>query len=79
MFEFLQGLVGIILMLAYLVFVVLYLYAALSDHEHSDHFMLKPFVVFLVLMITALLLGIMLRGCGINIFEGDPPYNGGPY
>ena len=79
MFEFLQGAVGVILMLAYLVFVAVYLYAAVSKHEDSDHFMLKPIVVFLVLVISALLLGTILRGCGINIFEGDPKHNGGPY
>ena len=78
MLEFL----GTILMIGYIVFVGVYLYIAVSKYP-SDHLMLKPIVVFLVLIISLFLLQVILQGCGIdlNIFEGGGDYydRGGPY
>ena len=74
MLEFL----GLILMIGYIVFVWWYITAALREYPHATDLMFKPATVWVVLIVSALLLGIILRGCGINIFDGEI-YDGGPY
>ncbi len=77
MLEFL----GTILLLVYIVVAGAYLYTAVNKYP-SDRLIFKPAIVFLVLGVSFLLLGITLRGCGLDLFEGDSGYyydRGGPY
>ena len=77
MLEFL----GTMLMIGYLVFMGVYLYTAVSEYP-SDRLIFKPIVVFPVLIISFFLLGIILRGCGLDLFESNSGYyyrGGGPY
>ena len=77
MLEFL----GTIFLMVYIVVMGVYLYTAVNKYP-SDHLIFKPIVVFLVLGISFLLLGIILRGCGLDLFDGDSGYKyrgGGPY
>lgn len=78
MLEFL----GTILMIGYLVFMGVYLYTAINEHERSNRLIFKPVIVVLVVIISFLLLGIILRGCGLDLFESNTGYQyrgGGPY
>lgn len=76
MLEFL----GLILTIGYIVFVWWYIAAALREYPHATDLIFKPVVVWIVLIGSALLLGIILQGFGINIFESSShDYDYGPF